>query len=55
LAGPPAGRCPAALYQKLGFRDIDYYPEGENDAALAPNLRYMQLDLVPNASAEGNE
>ena len=39
------------LYRKLGFRDIDYYPEGENDPALAPYLRYMQLDFNPIASA----
>ncbi|WP_246162112.1 GNAT family N-acetyltransferase [Roseovarius faecimaris] len=34
-----------ALYRKLGFREIDYYPEGENDRALQPYLVYMQLDF----------
>ena len=43
-----------ALYRKLGFRDIEHYPEGENDPALSPYLRYMQLDLGPDArTAEG--
>ena len=37
-----------ALYRNLGFRDIEYYPEGENDPALSPYLRYMQLDLRPD-------
>lgn len=34
-----------ALYRKLGFRQIEYYPEGENDPALQPYLVYMQLDM----------
>ena len=34
-----------ALYEKLGFRDIPPYAESENDAELAPYLRYMQLDF----------
>jgi ribosomal protein S18 acetylase RimI-like enzyme len=34
-----------ALYRKLGFRNIDYYPEGENDPTLQPYLLYMQLDF----------
>jgi GNAT superfamily N-acetyltransferase len=34
-----------ALYGKLGFREIDYYPEGENDPTLGPYLCYMQLDF----------
>ena len=34
-----------ALYRKLGFYEIDYYPEGENDPELTPYLVYMQLDL----------
>lgn len=33
------------LYENLGFRDIEGYPESENDAELAPYLRYMQLDF----------
>ena len=33
------------LYESLGFRDIDPYPESENDPELAPYLRYMRLDL----------
>jgi len=36
-----------ALYGKLGFREIDYYPEGENDPSLAPYLCYMRLQLAP--------
>lgn len=34
-----------ALYRKLGFYEIGYYPEGENDPELAPYLVYMQLEL----------
>jgi len=34
-----------ALYLKLGFRKIEYYPEGENDPLLQPYLVYMQLDI----------
>ena len=34
-----------ALYGKIGFRKIDYYPEGENDPTLGPYLCYMQLDF----------
>lgn len=34
-----------ALYRKLGFRVIDYYPEGENDSELQAYLVYMQLDF----------
>ncbi|MCV2887735.1 GNAT family N-acetyltransferase [Ruegeria aquimaris] len=33
------------LYRKLGFREIGYYPEGENDPELIPYLVYMQLDF----------
>ena len=36
-----------ALYGKLGFREIDYYPEGESDPMFAPYLCYMQLDFGP--------
>jgi len=43
-----------ALYEKLGFRDIAYYPEGENDPVLAPYLRYMQLDFDPDLPSGGN-
>ncbi|MFY0690362.1 MAG: GNAT family N-acetyltransferase [Paracoccaceae bacterium] len=32
-----------ALYRKLGFREIDYYPEGENDPEMRPYLVYMEL------------
>ncbi|MBY8975540.1 GNAT family N-acetyltransferase [Rhodobacteraceae bacterium NNCM2] len=34
-----------ALYRAMGFREIDYYPEGENDAELAPYMVYMELAL----------
>ena len=34
-----------ALYRKLGFYEIEYYPEGENDPELAPYLVYLQLEL----------
>ncbi|MBS9719061.1 hypothetical protein J4E70_19215, partial [Pseudohalocynthiibacter aestuariivivens] len=34
-----------ALYLKLGFRKIEYYPEGENDPLLQPYLVFMQLDI----------
>ena len=34
-----------ALYRNLGFREIEYYPEGENDPKLQPYLVYMQLDF----------
>jgi len=33
------------LYRKLGFREIAYYPEGENDPKLQPYLVYMQLEI----------
>ena len=34
-----------ALYRKLGLREIERYPEGENAPELRPDLVYMQLDL----------
>lgn len=34
-----------ALYRKLGFRKIEYYPEGESDPELQPFLVFMQLDI----------
>lgn len=36
-----------ALYGSLGFREINYYPEGENDPSLAPYLCYMRLQFTP--------
>ncbi len=34
-----------ALYQSMGFRETEYYPEGETDQTLASFMVYMKLDL----------
>lgn len=34
-----------SLYKSMGFSDIDYYSEGENDEALQEFLVYMALDI----------
>ena len=34
-----------ALYRSMGFKPVDYYPEGETDEALKDYLVYMELRL----------
>ncbi len=33
------------LYRDLGFRDVDYYPQGETEEALKDFMVYMELTL----------
>lgn len=43
-----------ALYRSVGFRDVDYYPEGETDERLGPYMVYMKMDLREAREQDGD-